>query len=539
MSKQPILPWRTSTPSQATEIHSAKNQLRLLVRSKPLDVENLRGWLSRLSDRNGLSGHLQILRAINLRKEMTHEEIVARLASLCGVARCEVEWIVPRVRTRGVPWLDGIPGYQASGRSYIFRLGAQICPACIAEGRPLHAAWNLAAWTACPFHCCLMLDRCHVCAAFLSHRRQRTFQCSKITCQADLRDAPRILASPTTVRLASLLAHMMGLRGIDLPLNVEGPLNFLDTTGLAYFVHTFVRYFRVTLPSPIQLSDLYKTAAEAAAIALFDWPAGYHAFLQKSQDTSTQSVSLKVEFPRYYHILTADCRSVGQIASTAQILVAEIKRFSNLSRLADPRRAGLISPRNIGVNPSFMSACEAKRALQKSFESIERLIDNGDLIGKSRTVGGRRYIQLSTDYVLGSKKRLSRAEALARFKRNAGVISQKEAAQILGLSGKMVRRLLDDGILEMLRRKEAINVLKSSVDNLIGAFNSRARYAYPGEELIHPFACKHSRIFLSDVIAAVCRGELTPVRVDTARFGLRHFLYERSEVVSYAARQNS
>jgi len=332
---------------------------------------------------------------------------------------------------------------------------------------------------------------------------------------------------------------MTGVRHIDIPSSIDGPLNFLDTAGLSYFAHTFVRYFRATRQSPIHLSDIYQEAAEAAAIALFDRPTGYHTFLEKTQDKSTQSMSLRVEFPRYDHILTADCRSAGQIASTAQILVAEVKRFSNLSRLADPRRASLISPRNIGADPSYMSACEAKRALQISFKSIKRLIDNGDLIGKCRIVGKRRYMQLSTDYVLGSKKRLSREEALLSFKHSAGVITQKEAAQMIDLSSKMVRRLLDDGTLEILRRKEAIYVLKSSIDNLISTFSSRARYAYPGEELIQPFACKHSRIIFPDVIAAVCRGELTPVRVDTARFGLRHFLYERSDVVSYAARHNS
>ena len=259
--------------------------MKLVVRPKPLPLESLRGYILRLTEKNGYPSPDYILSAMRGHQyRATVGRLDARtLVGLAGISNEQAAYLTlqPDEKPKAFVRLYGndIPSYE------VVTSRPRICPHCLAEGGICEAFWDLAQAAACPVHCVTLVDTCAGCGETLSWTRQKVLQCR---CGYDLSTLPTLKAPEA---LCKLMAVMRGLLYQDpqraaLPAEM-GHLAHLSIRKLCklLWVMTGTLYSQHSengVRSSPKARRAYKSQLERIAEALTNWPSGYRRYLTEA-----------------------------------------------------------------------------------------------------------------------------------------------------------------------------------------------------------------------------------------------------------------
>ncbi len=273
--------------------------MRLVVRTRPAPTESLMGFVLRLTEHNGYPTTAFVLAAMG--KEWYLPKVgrldAAGLASLVGLGQGDIDRLThkPAERPRAYVRVYGsdLPSAEVNLRR------PKVCPACLAEGRPCEAFWDLAQAIVCPMHKVHLVSECPGCSKHLLWARSKVRQCK---CGFDLTTAPVAPATPALAELMAFLRNKVyqdeGLAPLSPTMIQLAHLDLRRVCKLIWVMSGVVHHARGELRAPKARSH-YREHLHVVAAALSNWPVGFREFL-----SSTYGDLLKNEqhFPRF-HIL--------------------------------------------------------------------------------------------------------------------------------------------------------------------------------------------------------------------------------------------
>lgn len=264
---------------------------RLLVRSQPLETDNLATYLQRLSALNGYDSPRWI--APPERNVKWNE---ARWKRLSGMTGDSVERLLHLASgDEFLAFGAGLPGVKLPRLQWAVA-GSKACPECVADGEIAWALWDLRVVTACPVHGCRLVHSCPDCGTKLRLNRPAPSRCASLRCSSGPGLADRVAAPKATVDLVRALARTAGhrsapradrLRSLE-RLELNEALRLIEELAFPIERHRKRR----NLLDPLGTVDI-------VAEALSDLPASFEAYLERVADRigGTSRYDIVVNFP--------------------------------------------------------------------------------------------------------------------------------------------------------------------------------------------------------------------------------------------------
>lgn len=247
----------------------------LLVRPRPIGNESAMGYLLRLAEANGFASLLDL----DWLSSTAEEGIGGMLrvgSMLNGIPLNSLRGPVTHFRHLKSNDVAGLESHYWNGRR------PRYCPACLAANPHWHAVWDISLFTACPVHCCQLLDSCPGCHRPLSWKRRHILTCD---CGFFLSDSAPEKADPRCILVSSCISAMINdtTAHIDL-FAVPSALHHLRLADLLTICVFLGGYAQNEMNKPTKIADLHDISvatviAMAAGDAFANWPSGYHNLL--------------------------------------------------------------------------------------------------------------------------------------------------------------------------------------------------------------------------------------------------------------------
>lgn len=403
----------------------------ILVRPRPIKNESTRGYVLRVSEKNGMetprwlssrlgdvggrSDGCVILRAIL--NEPEHG-----LAGLRGP--------VANLAQLNAPDRGGLPGRYWNTRRPRF------CPCCLGESSYWRASWDLVFTVACGKHGHLLHDQCPQCEKPLSWDRAHITTCA---CGFDLREAATQSAPEFAIQLA---------REIDLRLqptafpqeDVIEVWHHLDLEMLLKLVWFLGAYSRNAHRKPqkivgLETSSVAGAMVEQAMAILNDWPAGFHRLLDEiaaRQAPNISSNKIGAKFGWFYGALYKSFP--GPKLEFLRIGFEDYLREHWTGQLAKRNRRLSADMRS---EHEWVSTAEAAKLLKMRVGTVGRFLQEGILKGELHvTKSGRKMSAIRRDSLN------------ALISRKQDWVTLKDVRALLGISRKRAYVLLEQGALK-------------------------------------------------------------------------------------------
>ncbi|WP_158506191.1 TniQ family protein [Synechocystis sp. PCC 7509] len=166
---------------------------KLLRRPRPYPMESLAGYIIRLTENNHYPSVNWIFQMSGLKKRGMYANVfsptIDNLSQLCLLSETEedVLWSMafPCVTQTCFPTFNTIQVFGNVVSPYALKKNyVKLCPICLNESAYYRQIWNLSIFTSCPFHQCLLIDRCPQCQRGISWSGASVVKCK---CQFDWR----------------------------------------------------------------------------------------------------------------------------------------------------------------------------------------------------------------------------------------------------------------------------------------------------------------------------------------------------------------
>lgn len=274
--------------------------MRLVVTARPAPTESLMGFALRLTELNGYPSTAYVLAAMG--KEWYLPKVgrldAARLATLAGVGQGDIDRLTHRPADRPRAYVrvygSDLPSYEVNLRH------PKVCPACLAEGRPCEAFWDLAQAAVCPVHQAHLVSECPGCSKRLLWARSKVRQCK---CGFELVTAPAAPATPALAELMALVRNRVYQDEALAPLSpAMSHLAHLDLRRLCKLIWVMsgvAHQARGGRRAP-KARCHYRDRLDIVAAALTNWPLGFRDFLSRTYDELLQGAEELPRFPTLF-----------------------------------------------------------------------------------------------------------------------------------------------------------------------------------------------------------------------------------------------
>lgn len=514
----------------------------LLFRITPHPLESGRGFLLRVSHDLGLDGvtvvaHLSGTSFHSLYNDDAFEKLAHWLRIYdIGLMRRHFYAPVGSTNRKGLRhFLDT----QVSLK-YLASYSSKVCPQCLAEERFHRAIWDLTYVVACPYHRCLLLDRCPSCHKKLSAKRQGPHLCS---CGYDLRSELVVPAEHAALRLTRLIYRAAGdwSGTSDFEETYPPEVLSLDLNGILNVIHCFSSRLHSPgekLKEAVRRNIEIPTAASSLAFAdrlLSTWPVGFHAVLaeiNQAYKVPIENKSVKGAFGLLYRFLHTR-ESLGEL---------DFVRDAFRSFLAEnwdglPRWHNRWLRKGTTPSTKWMTVTQAaaKSNGVVDRQCFRRLVRNGVLKGKfANSEGDKRRNQLWIEQ-----------KSFDAWMANAGQwVSTPAAAEMLGL--------VRDGVFELSRaavlkssedvlpgcQLSGVKVLKADIDQILYAFDQYELPVISRQKMPDGLVSLRDAIRdhiglrgLSSAVKSVMSGSLRPMALVDGRDGLYRYCFSKAELI--------
>ena len=481
--------------------------MTLLVRTpSPFPTESLLGFVLRISETNGYETpwHMLRLAEIDQSQITTSGFPIERLASLLGkngnsllgiAYQSEGDFSNPR----RFKILKHDLGQSMKAAPLRLKRPA-FCPDCVEEDGYIDAFFDLNAAVACPRHQRTVLKCCPLCKKTLRWFRPGLLKCS---CGADLSEAvPEIADSKVTELMGVIHAKLHGYDLSTLPNTTGFPIEQFDKLSLASFLYMLNRMG--TKNSVLHSSKLTRSQLEtnSAIETLERWPHGYHAFLTKIGnqffEKNLSSAGLRTQFSSFYESMFKNRKYSLDIA----FLRDELINFGSSiwgKSIIDTK----LPSTPVSLEKRFISKAEYARRFNVCAPVMNRMINDGSVITQ-KIIVGKRVMQV-VDVKLSQQPETSK-----------GIITVREAAEILGLPVSSLEHIRDKGILKTkLRRGKTRSWHIEDIESFLTQMLFTASICVPSPSMITLKRVMRLKlrdsIAKGDIIAAIFDGRLPPL----------------------------
>lgn len=275
---------------------------RLLRRPRPYGDESLVGYIIRLTEANYYSSPQWIFQMAGLRARGVYANVfnrekddLSRLSNISDV-EADVLWSMafpvnpfsyPKV-VKQVKVLGNVVPSDALNRQQI-----QLCPICLQEKPYYRFFWELSVVSVCPFHHCLLIDRCPQCQELIGWSRPKVAICS---CQFDWRSfRPQVVESEQST-LSSHIYELCHLGGLPLEnalkVSADNPVAQLNLGSLVNLLVSLLRFcrlpgirYQVFPPKEASLGLYLKSATEFERVfaLLKNWPDNFCQLMDRHE----------------------------------------------------------------------------------------------------------------------------------------------------------------------------------------------------------------------------------------------------------------
>lgn len=411
--------------------------MKLVVAPRPQPTESLMGYVLRLTVLNGYPTPTYVLAL--LRSER-YSLPVGRLDAVgliqaAGVSRSDVDRLthMPTDRSQGYirVYRTDLPNLEVNLRH------PKVCPACLAEGRPCEAFWDMAQAAVCPLHQAHLLTQCPGCNKNLLWSRPEVPTCK---CGFDLRTATVTPANPDLVNLMAVMRHQVYRDEALAPFPAEMThLAHLDLRRLCKLIWVLSGLVHQGHGGrwPPKSRCHYKPQMEIVASALMDWPFGFRSLLSELYDIGFEEVenlpSFRATFGWCFQRLIKNDEGNG---SAFEFIEREGYLFGaqHWTRGAMVRGGGAKSLIHEKVRWGTLS--EASEATGMHKMTLKKRIANGEI--KTRKIKDRSNRAIVVDMDSIRERRATRHPA----------VSIRDAARQIGVSIEALKELRATGIFE-------------------------------------------------------------------------------------------
>lgn len=395
--------------------------------------------------------------------------------------------------------------------SSISTLKAKVCPHCLRKEEYFRKIWHHMNVTACPYHGCLLIDKCLNCGKSITWKSANILKCS---CGYAHKLAESNIASSECIMLSNLVYHKVGLltkRPIELNnFFIDAELNEFDDTF--FLLASFIGELRFRS----QFTSLKASIHEIASIQtrvmdiLINWPMGFHQFLNEIRMKSNEDNDERIfsSFGNFYIQLKRDRRNSFLFLAKEFINYLYINRnffctSSNFSRVVNQFETliltGQAALKYFGVTRrtliNLIKACE-----------VEGMIVEND------GVQWIHVIKNSADQYLEKKRRM--------------YLTKQEAIDYLNVGHKCITDLLNKEIITFsndvhknLLEKEMLDQLLINLDNSIVVKDAVELVTF--DKAIPPIF----GVTDGDVVKFILSREIIP-RGKSTRRGMKSLLFE-------------
>lgn len=408
--------------------------------------------------------------------------------------------------------------------------GTKICPRCISEAWYARRTWEITLVTTCVKHRCLLLDCCPNCGQRISWLWPSQTGC---LCGFNYSDTEPDEIPIEQVAITSRLEQLvLGVNtpkpAVDLPsILVPLRLEYL-TTLLFFFGGQFVGQTDLTGKTLGGLEDNIKTHALMVKVpeVFSSWPESFYAFLdwqRNRRSGGAGDTGIQRDFGAFNLVI-----GKGLLGNEYDFLRNAYARY------LETWDGGYLSSKNmINVNGGMLlSGTDAAALLKTTCDKVKRLVESGQLKGKTAAMGKRTLILVESDSVKAYKGLIESSCTL------------QEAAEILGIGHHGVVDLIRNGIIKALNgptidSSPVWRVDTKSIYDLLRTFNQSLVYPDGKEntltfsQIIRRFSA--SGLTTVNVVQAILQGIVVPVAI-TRGIGLKQFSFSEKQIVALKLR---
>ncbi len=517
--------------------------VRLLFRVEPIPLESPRGYFCRVASAHGYDSPQWLVHLAGFPRCISAFDREDQCRPIAHVLRLgPQEWLAMSYRAvkgTGRFAQRSFCGRKVRADQFNYRR-PRICPGCLRERPVWWAVWDLGLVAACPFHRCLLINRCPACGKKLVWQRPAVEKCR---CGTDLRTAASEAANADLVAMNTLIYRAAGFSlgaAAELELNdyhfppdlgrlALGPLlrlvRFLGLIGEKDRLRRKQRPFpRTDLVTAIQ-------AGQTATAVLRDWPRPLREVLQRMLPPDADNpAALKFSeiFGNFYRHLfrVLPRREFGFLHDAFERFV--IEDWKGLIR-GQHRYFSTATRRN----SHWVTVNEAERLVRTNGDRLLDLVRQGQLEGifLSPRRGGRRTECWIRRESL-NQWIAARETELARY------MSRREAKRALGLTNHTIVKVAAAGAIRYVEGPEHnfpvgfFFFLREDIMKIKHAFEKHRvhmmAYSGPGKLIALRHAMKNylgRDSGLAGAIQAVVDGNLIPVGYTQRIRGITGYLF--------------
>lgn len=508
--------------------HKEPEPPRLLRTPAPYPDESLMGYVLRLTEENGYDAPKWIFDLAGLDINVAaggwpvlydpHSDLRS-LERVLGLEGGEFTGAKYRLCDAGGPLVAY--GSTLSKRLVRFR-SPKLCPACLEQANYHRAFWDLLPFTACPVHGLMLIDKCSRCGKHVHWLRGRVSYCR---CGADLRGAPTVIASPSTLDVSARIHQLCEYPPVGRASGAEqrNPLfeldfgDFCDVLTLLADNHLSIRRGRglTTLTDNFSSHEAYACAFRA----FINWPKNFYEHLDEIKCLRGRGILNSTLFHEIHNQFKKRDLHFAVIAVEDYVEKNEWKDF--------PSR-GTPPP----IFRRFISKVEACRRLQVNENRLDALIENEKLRVAYRWRGSEALVDgLSIEEMLNQLN---------------GLLPMWSAAKAIGVEPHDIEDLVRHGCLKAASGPEADGLpeWRFKESNLYSLINAIADWiiepsAGPQEELIGADEAitllRSLGVSIGRFTQDMLRGKLAPAGKRKLP-GLPGFLFRKVDVLGYLDR---
>ena len=518
----------------------------LLIRPRPYADESLKGLIVRATEENGYHTPLVVLSLAEVKVNNRTQRTLyteQRWRNLSKVVNLDIPTLQDMACLLGIeetpPNAYNMFGHRVF--KYSVRTGEpKICPGCLRENNYIRKIWDLAAFTCCPKHKVLLMEKCQRCGQKISWKRHKVSVCE---CGQDWKDVEMPEVSEAEMVLSRLILKVCGLwesheTGNDVT-SKESISNPLSTVGLSellcavYFiigqqngvVDATGKHYAVKLPH----GELHEALTNAVTV-FENWPNNYFKLLSeaKGRDYKGERQSgLHRDFGKLY-----DPLFIKKNNPLPDFMRTAFKSY--LTTCWDGGYAGWCGSMTVDELKAkrYMTRHEVVQYLQVSLMTVNRLHNKGFIRGEYHPWVNRSRIMIEANSVRELKKRWDKS------------INAIRAGEMLGIGRIAVISLVKSGCLVALQGPAVTGQLEwkfeiSEVEQLLQLVFGKIAKGNTGAltPLVGFYKAIQKLSKLSIEVGAFVRmiidGRVTPVATGEGT-GLASLLFDAGEIEQFS-----
>ncbi len=430
-----------------------KTVKRLLRTPRPHPDEGLKGLIIRATEENGydmstaLSSFADVIEDFKTKRTIYTEQKWRNLSKMLNL---EIPILQDMACLSGIeerpPQFYNMFGHKI--HKYSIRVRApKVCPGCLRDSSYIRKIWDLAAFTCCPHHGTMLIEKCPSCGEPIWWSRGKVSMCP---CGQDWREIDLPQVSEKELILPRLILNSCGLlgsggpRGGGTPCEDTGnPLSSVRLSELlcaVYFIagrqHSVVdatgKHYAVKLAH----KELHEALTNA--IAVFEkWPENYFKFLEESRGihyNGERQAGLYKDFGKFY-----DPLFIRKGNPFPDFMREAFKQY--ITTQWDGGYAGWCSSLSSDdlKGKTYMTKWEAMKYLGVSIQTVNLLHKKGYLKGPYYPWVNRTRVMIESESVKVLKKRWDTS------------INAQQAGEVLGVGRIAVVSLMKSDCLSAIQ----------------------------------------------------------------------------------------